>query len=71
MMVTTRGSADEPLEFEVVEGLEEVLVVDLNLAVLQPLVRNPDILIIVAHLIGMGIQTTVWGDDAVAVEVVV
>ena len=71
VMMTCRGASDKPLEFEVVEGLEEVLVVDLDLTVLQALVGDPHVLIVVAHLVGMGIETAIGGDDTVAVEVVV
>ena len=63
--------ADSPHEFQIVERLEEVLVVDLDGAILQPLVGNPGILVIILHLVGMGIEPAVRGDDAVAVEVVV
>ena len=60
-----------PLQLATIQRLEEVLVIHLKFTILQPLVCNPDILIVVAHLIGMRIQTTVWSDDAVAVEVVI
>ena len=71
MMMTARCSANEPLQFQVVECLEEVLVVDLHLAILQSLVCYPHVLIIVAHLVGMWVQPAVRGDDAVTVEVIV
>ena len=63
--------ADSPHEFQIVERLEEVLVVDLDGTVLQPLVGNPGILVIILHLVGMGIETAVGGDDTITVEVVV
>ena len=71
VMMGGGGSTDKPLELEVVEGLEEVLVVDLDLTFLQALVGNPHVLIVVAHLVGMGIQTAVRSDDTITVEVVV
>ena len=71
MSLTGRSAAYEPLELEVVERLEEVLVVHLKRTVLQSLVGDPDVLIVVTHLMGMGIQSAVGGDDTVAVEVMV
>ena len=64
-------TADGPDEFEVVEALEEVFVIDLKLAFLQILLGDPYILVVVAHLVGMGIEATIGGDDTIAIEVVV
>ena len=64
-------TADGPNEFEVVEALEEVLVIDLKLAFLQIFLGDPYILVIVAHLVSMWIETTIGGNDTIAVEVVV
>ena len=71
LMMMTSCATYEPLQFHIVEGLEEVLVVNLKLTSLQIHILYPDVLIVVAHLIGMGIQPAVWGDDTVAVEVIV
>ena len=71
VMMTTRGTTYEPLELEIVERLEEVLIIDLNLTVLQTLIGHPNALIIITHLIGMRIQATVGSNDTVAVEVIV
>ena len=60
-----------PYELEVVERLEEVLVVDFKLAILQPLIGNPGVLIVVAHLVGMGIESAIGSNEAVAVEVMI
>ena len=60
-----------PYQLQVVEGLEEVFVIDLELAFLQFLFRNPSVLIVVAYLVGMWIQTAIGRDDTIAVEVVV
>ena len=58
-------------QLQILDRLEEVLVIDLYLAIFQSLVRNPQVLVVVLHLIGMRIQPAVRSDDAVAVEVVV
>ena len=71
VMMAARSTAYEPLELKVVERLEEVLIVNLNLSFFQTFIGHPDILIIIAYLVGMRIQTTVGGDDTVAVEVIV
>ena len=67
----TASTANEPFKLQVVEGLEEVLVVDLELTSLEVNVLHPHVLIVVTHLVGMRIETAVGGDDAVAVEVIV
>ena len=64
-------TADGPDEFEVVDVLEEVFVIDLKLAFLQIFLGDPYILVVVAHLVGMGIEATIGGDNTIAVEVVV
>ena len=71
MMMTSGSTTYEPLELEIVERLEEVLIIDLNLTVLQTLIGHPNALIIITHLIGMRIQATVGSNDTVAVEVIV
>ena len=60
-----------PHQLHVVQRLEEVLVIHLDASILQSLVRNPNALVVVAHLVGMRIQPAVRSYDAVAVEVVV
>ena len=60
-----------PLQFHVVERLEEVLIVNFHLAGLQILGRSPDVLVVVTHFVGMRIRFAVGIDDTVAVEIMV
>ena len=60
-----------PDEFEVIERLEEVLVVDFELTVLQSLIGDPGVLIIVGDLVGVRIEPAIGGNQSVAVEVMV
>ena len=71
MMPTCSSTAYKPLQLKVVECLEEVLVVNLELAVLQSLVLYPYVLVVVLHLVSMWVQTAVGGNDTVTVKVVV
>ena len=71
LVMMTTGTTHEPFQLDIVEGLEEILVIHLELTLLQALVGDPDVLIVVTYLVGMGVETTVGGDDAVAVEVIV
>ena len=62
---------DGPYELQIIEGLEEVLIVDLQHAIGQILWCDPNVLIVVAHLMCMRVQPAVWSDDTVAVEVMI
>ena len=60
-----------PCEVVVAEVGEEVLVVHLYLTLLEVLGSCPDVLVVVAHLISVGVVAAVGSDDTVTVEVVV
>ena len=60
-----------PCEVVVAEVGEEVLVVHLYLALLEVLGSCPDVLVVVAYLVGVGVVAAVGSDDTVTVEVVV
>ena len=64
-------TTNKPLQFHVVERLEEVLVVNLKASFFQSLIRNPCILVVVAYLVGMWVQSAVGCDNTVTVKVVV
>ena len=55
----------------IIEGAEGVLIIEFHIASTHVKVTQPDVLIIVLHLIGMGVVTAVGGNDSVTVEVVV
>ena len=60
-----------PCEVVVAEVGEEVLVVHLYLTLLEVLGSCPDVLVVVAYLISVGVVAAVGSDDTVTVEVVV
>ena len=60
-----------PCEVVVAEVGEEVLVVYLYLTLLEVLGSCPDVLVVVAYLISVGVVAAVGSDDTVTVEVVV
>ena len=70
MMMST-STAYKPLQLQVVQCLEEVLIVNLKLSSLQVNVLYPHVLIVIAYLVGMGIQSAVRSDDTIAVEVII
>ena len=63
--------ADADVKQSVVRLAEEILVIYRELAFLSVHVLYPQVLIVVCHLVGMGIEAAVGGDYTVAVEVVV
>ena len=63
--------SDRPSQLEAIQRYEEVLVINLQPAFLQALVRNPYVLIVVTYLVGMGIQPPVRRYNTVAVEIIV
>ena len=71
VMMFARSTTNKPLELEIIESLEEVLVVDFYLTFLESLIRYPYVLIVITYLVGMRIQTTVRSDDTITVEVIV
>ena len=58
-------------QLQILDGLEEVFIVHLELTFLQSLIGNPQVLIIILHLVGMRVQATIRSNDTIAVEVVV
>ena len=64
-------TTNKPLQLQVVECLKEILVVNLKASFFQSLISNPCVLIVVAHLIGMRVQSAVGCDDTITVKVVV
>ena len=67
MMMST-STAYKPLQLQVVQCLEEVLIVNLKLSSLQVNVLYPHVLIVIAHLVGMGIQAAVRSDNIIAFD---
>ena len=62
---------ESPCEVVVGEVSEEIFVAHLNLSLLKVLGCGPNLLIVVAHLISMGVVATVGSDDTITIEVVV
>ena len=71
VVVAVSCATDKPLQLQVIERLEEVLIVNLEATLLESFVRHPHVLVVVAHLVGVGVQSAVRSNDAVAVEVMV
>ena len=64
-------TTNKPLQLHVVESLKEVLVVNLKASFLQALISNPCILVVVAYLVGMWVQSAVGSNNTITVKVVV